>query len=83
VSVARGDTTYAAAVHKAVSLMEHDEAAGAPASAAASTIQKVLEAKRMPRRVTVGKIDERAGVFAKRLLPYRLFEKAAKSSLGV
>jgi NAD(P)-dependent dehydrogenase (short-subunit alcohol dehydrogenase family) len=83
VSVAPGDTTYAAAVHKAVSLMEHDEAAGAPASAAASTIQKVLEAKRMPRRVTVGKIDERAGVFAKRLLPHRLFEKAAKSSLGV
>jgi NAD(P)-dependent dehydrogenase (short-subunit alcohol dehydrogenase family) len=26
---------------------------------------------------------QRAGVFAKRLLPYRLFERAARSSLGV
>ena len=35
------------------------------------------------RRVSVGKIDERIGIMAKRLLPYRLFEQAAKGSLGV
>jgi hypothetical protein len=31
----------------------------------------------------VGKIGERIGIPAKRLLPHRLFEKAAGSSLGL
>jgi hypothetical protein len=31
----------------------------------------------------VGKMGERVGIMAKRLMPYRLFERAAKSSLGV
>ena len=78
-----GGDPYATAVRKAVGAMERDEAAGAPASSVAATIQKVLDARRPPRRVSVGKLDERAGTFAKRLLPYRLFERAAKSSLGV
>jgi hypothetical protein len=33
--------------------------------------------------VSVGKSGERIGIMAKRLIPYRLFEKAAKGSLGV
>ncbi len=77
------DDPYAAAVAKAVGLMERDEAAGAPAASVAATIQRVLDQRRPPRRVSVGKLDERAGLLAKRLLPYRLFERAAKSSLGV
>ncbi len=36
-----------------------------------------------PRRVSVGKASERAGIVAKRVLPFRLFEAAAKGSLGV
>jgi NAD(P)-dependent dehydrogenase (short-subunit alcohol dehydrogenase family) len=83
VTVAPGDDSYAAQVQRAVRLMERDEAHGASPESAAGAIQRVLEAKRPPRRVSVGKLDERAGVFAKRLLPFRLFEKAAKSSLGV
>jgi hypothetical protein len=63
--------------------MERDEARGAAPESVAAAIQRVLEAKRPPRRLSVGKLGERAGVFAKRLLPYRLFETAAKSSLGV
>jgi hypothetical protein len=31
----------------------------------------------------VGKVDERIGILAKRLLPHRVFERAAKGSLGV
>jgi NAD(P)-dependent dehydrogenase (short-subunit alcohol dehydrogenase family) len=31
----------------------------------------------------VGKAGERAGLLAKRLLPFRAFEAAAKTSLGV
>jgi hypothetical protein len=33
--------------------------------------------------VSVGKVDERIGIIGKRLLPYRLFEKAARGSLGI
>jgi NAD(P)-dependent dehydrogenase (short-subunit alcohol dehydrogenase family) len=74
---------YASAVRRAVELMARDEQGGAPASAVAAVIDKVLNSRRPPRRVTVGKLDERAGTFAKRLLPYRIFERAAKSSLGI
>jgi hypothetical protein len=42
-----------------------------------------LESRRPPRRVSVGKAGERAGLLAKRLLPFRAFEAAAKTSLGV
>jgi hypothetical protein len=31
----------------------------------------------------VGSLDERVGPLAKRLLPYAVFERAAKGSLGV
>jgi hypothetical protein len=43
----------------------------------------VLESRRQPRRVSAGKAGERAGLLAKRLLPFRAFEAAAKSSLGI
>lgn len=83
VVVPDGDTVYAARVKRAVETMIRDEQSGAPPEQVAAAIAKVLSAKRPPRRVTVGKSYERAGAFAKRLLPYRLFEAAAKSSLGV
>jgi short-subunit dehydrogenase len=78
-----GDATYAAAMTKAVSLMERDEANGAPPAQVAAAVQRVLAASRPPRRVSVGKAAERAGLVAKRLLPFRVFEAAAKGSLGV
>jgi NAD(P)-dependent dehydrogenase (short-subunit alcohol dehydrogenase family) len=78
-----GDDPYAVQVKKAVKLMERDEARGAPPESVAATIQRVLESNRPPRRVSVGKLEERVGVLAKRLLPFRVFEKAAKGSLGV
>jgi NAD(P)-dependent dehydrogenase (short-subunit alcohol dehydrogenase family) len=74
---------YSAAMRKAVSLMERDEANGAPAAQVAATLQRVLAASRPPRRVSVGKTAERAGLVAKRVLPFRVFEAAAKGSLGV
>ena len=49
----------------------------------AAVVQRVLEAGRPPRRVSVGSLDERVGIVGKRLLPHRLFERAAKGSLGV
>jgi NAD(P)-dependent dehydrogenase (short-subunit alcohol dehydrogenase family) len=78
-----GDAVYAAAMHKAVSLMERDEANGAPAEQVAAAVQRVLSARRPPRRISVGKAGERSGLVAKRLLPFRVFEAAAKGSLGV
>ena len=78
-----GSTTYSAAVRKAVELMEDDEENGAPPERVAATVSRVLTARRVPRRRSVGKLDERVGIMAKRLMPYALFERAAKSSLGV
>ena len=74
---------YRDASFKAISVMERDESNGAPAELVARVVQKVLEAKRPPRRVSVGKAGERVGVVAKRLLPHRVFEAAAKGALGV
>jgi short-subunit dehydrogenase len=78
-----GAAAYSAAMRKAVSLMERDEANGAPAAQVAATLRRVLAASRPPRRVSVGKTAERAGLVAKRVLPFRVFEAAAKGSLGV
>jgi NAD(P)-dependent dehydrogenase (short-subunit alcohol dehydrogenase family) len=78
-----GDAAYAAAMTRAVSVMERDEASGAPAGRVAITVQHVLESSRPPRRVSAGKAGERVGLLAKRLLPFRVFEAAAKGSLGV
>jgi NAD(P)-dependent dehydrogenase (short-subunit alcohol dehydrogenase family) len=83
VDISGADQTYAAAVTKAVGLMEKDEANGVDPGDVAVVVDKVLRAARPPRRVSVGKLDERVGILGKRLLPYRLFERAAKSSLGV
>jgi hypothetical protein len=46
-------------------------------------VQRVLESPRPPRRASVGKAGERAGLMAKRVLPFRIFQAAAKGSLGV
>jgi NAD(P)-dependent dehydrogenase (short-subunit alcohol dehydrogenase family) len=80
---AAGGDPYAAMVAKSLGLMERDEANGVPASDAATAIVRALESRRPPRHVSVGKVGERVGIVAKRLLPYRWFESAAKGSLGV
>ena len=82
-AAAAGDAVYADALTKAVTTMERDERNGAPAADVAAVVQRVLEARRPPRRVSVGKASERASLMARRLLPFRLFEAAAKSALGV
>ncbi|MGH9079212.1 MAG: hypothetical protein ACRDYE_03870, partial [Acidimicrobiales bacterium] len=78
-----GDPTYAAAVAKAIATMAEDEANGVVPDRVARVVQRVLESRRPPRRVSVGRLDERVGIMGKRLLPFRLFEQAAKGSLGV
>jgi NAD(P)-dependent dehydrogenase (short-subunit alcohol dehydrogenase family) len=82
-AAADGDPVYGAAAAKAVGLMERDEMNGVPAADVAAVVRRVLESRRPPRRVSVGKAGERAGLLARRLLPFRAFEAAAKSSLGV
>ena len=78
-----GADPYAAATKKAVELMERDEVNGADPRDVAAAVLKVLSSNRPPRRVSVGKFDERIGVMAKRLMPFSLFEASARSSLGV
>jgi NAD(P)-dependent dehydrogenase (short-subunit alcohol dehydrogenase family) len=78
-----GEDPYGAMAAKAVGLMAQDEASGVPADAVAVVIARLLHSRHPRRRVSVGKFDERIGILAKRLMPYRLFERAAKGSLGV
>jgi NAD(P)-dependent dehydrogenase (short-subunit alcohol dehydrogenase family) len=68
---------------RAVAKMERDERDGVSPERVAGTLYKVLSARRPPRRVSVGKASERVGLLAKRLLPYAMFEPAARGSLGV
>ena len=77
------DNPYAVAQTKAIGVMEHDEVNGAAPGALAATVERVLTAARPPRRVSAGSLDERVGLLGKRLLPFRLFERAARGSLGV
>ena len=78
-----GDDPYERACTKAVSAMEHDELEGSDPSAVAKRVEKVLTSRRPPRRLSVGPMGERIGPLAKRLLPYRAFEAASASSLGI
>ncbi len=80
---ARDDAVYGEASGKALSAMERDERNGVPAADVAVVVARVLGSRRPPRRVSVGKAGERAGLLAKRLLPFRAFESGARSSLGV
>ncbi len=77
------DDVYKSALDTAVGVMERDEVNGAAPDSVAAVVLKVLDSRRPPRRVSVGKSGERIGILAKRLLPHRIFESAAKSSLGV
>jgi NAD(P)-dependent dehydrogenase (short-subunit alcohol dehydrogenase family) len=83
VAATAGDVSYGKAATKAIAVMEHDEANGVPPDKVAVVVEKLLDSARPRRRVSVGKVGERVGLPAKRLLPYRVFEGAAKSSLGV
>jgi len=78
-----GHDAYEAARAKAVRKMEEDERAGVPPDDVARVVARVLATTRPPRRASVGKMGERVGIVGKRLLPHRLFEAAAKDSLGV
>jgi NAD(P)-dependent dehydrogenase (short-subunit alcohol dehydrogenase family) len=78
-----GDDPYGDAATRAVAKMVADEGNGVAADAVAVVVERVLTARRPPRRASVGKMGERVGIMAKRLMPYRAFEQAAKGSLGV
>jgi hypothetical protein len=80
---ASGDAAYEAAVARAVGAMERDERNGVPPDDVAVLVRRILDSRRPPRRVSVGKSSERVGVLAKRVLPFRIFEAGAKRSLGV
>ena len=77
------DSIYASASAKAIKVMEDDEVNGARPDQVALLVEQILYSKNPARRVSVGKFDERIGLVAKRLFPFRLFQKAARGSLGV
>jgi len=79
----RPDDPYDEACRRAISTMEDDEQGGAGPERVAEVIDRLLVARRPPRRRSVGPAGERLGSFTKRILPNRLFEAASASSLGV
>lgn len=80
---ADADSPYAGPNASAVATMERDERNGMPAEQVAAAVERILASGNPSRRVPVGKADERLGVFAKRFMPHRLFERLAKGSLGL
>ena len=83
VLAASGHDAYKAAREKAISTMEKDEVNGVDQRNVAKLVAKILKSPKPPRRASVGKLDERIGILAKRLIPYRIFERAAKGRLGI
>jgi NAD(P)-dependent dehydrogenase (short-subunit alcohol dehydrogenase family) len=78
---AEHDDVYGPAAARAIGRMQRDEQDGVPPGDVAGVVLRVLTSARPPRRATVGKAGERAGLLARRLLPFRLFEAAARPSL--
>lgn len=78
---AQDDQVYGEAAAKSIGRMERDERNGVPSADVARVVLRVLGSSRPPRRVSVGKASERAGLLARRVLPFRLFEASARSSL--
>jgi NAD(P)-dependent dehydrogenase (short-subunit alcohol dehydrogenase family) len=82
-TTSQGTGVYAGALSKALTVMERDEQQGSDPAVVARAVARVLRASHPPRRRSVGRSVERLGTVAKRLMPYRFFEAAARSSLGV
>lgn len=76
------DDPYEPRASKVIAQMAREEAEGADPAKVAARVAEVLVRRRPPRRVSVGKAAERFGVVGKRFMPFRMFERAAKSSLG-
>jgi NAD(P)-dependent dehydrogenase (short-subunit alcohol dehydrogenase family) len=74
---------YEPAASRAIERMERDEREGVTPERVAATIERVLTGSRPPRRASVGRAGERAALVAQRLLPHRLFERAARRGLGL
>ncbi len=79
---AKDDDIYGQAAARAIGRMERDERNGVPSGDVGDVVLRVLGAARPPRRVSVGKANERVALVARRLLPFRLFEASARSSLA-
>lgn len=78
-----GEDPYEAASRRALEVMARDEANGVAPESVATCVERVLASAHPPRRVSVGRASERVGILAKRILPNRIFERAAKGALGV
>ena len=74
---------YRDAANGAIDTMAADERSGVAPARVARTVVKVLGSRHPPRRVSVGRPSERIGVLAKRVLPARAFDAAARTSLGL
>ena len=73
---------YGGAVEALDKVLEETGRRGISPDAVAETIQKALTARHMPARVLVGR-DARTMLYAKRLLPDRVFDRVVRSRLKI
>lgn len=72
---------YEDASRRAIARMEDDERQGGDPRRVAAIVTAVLTSRRPPLRVSVGSTSERAGLWLRRLLPFPLFARLARSAL--
>ncbi len=70
-------------MERVVSIYERDECNGADPQRVADLVAKLVAAPRVGVRYSVGRWDQRAAVFAKRLLPAALFERVLASTYSI
>lgn len=74
---------HEARMARVVSIYERDEQSGADPQRVADLVAKLVAAPRVGVRHSVGRWDQRAAVFAKRLLPAALFERILASTYSI
>lgn len=70
-------------MERVVSIYERDERNGADPQRVADLVAKLVAAPRVAVRYSTGRWDQRAAVFAKRLLPAALFERILASTYSI
>jgi len=73
----------AAQLAKTVAIYERDENHGADALMVAQLAQRLIEAKRVGLRYTVGRFDQRFGMLLKKVIPAVWFERIMKMTYSI
>lgn len=77
------DGVLAGQLARTLAIYQRDEQQGADPRRVAELAARLVEQPRLAVRYPVGSLGQRAGIFAKRLLPARLFERLMKMTYAI